>query len=108
MNDNYKAGFSILESLIAILLFSIVALGFINFQTAITSTMQQARNKHIAHTIAFEILERYPDITKINLPAYWNYKIITSNYAQCKIVTVFVQINNIDEQINQQRWYCRL
>lgn len=102
---NHNDGFSLFELLIAILLFSIVMVGFIQFQTTLTTTMWQAKAKNNAQTIAFEILERYPDTTTIKMPSNWNYQIIQIPYLQCQIVKVTIYTDYMHE-INQQRWFC--
>lgn len=107
MTDNHFTGFSLIELLVSILLFSIVMLGLIEFQTVLTSTIWQAKNRHTAQTMAFEILDRYPDTQIINLPAQWNFKIMTTRYHQCQIVKVIIWIPSTEE-ISQQRWFCRL
>lgn len=105
MNNN-QSGLSLIEVLITNLIFSIIILGLVNFQSELVTSLQQAKNYHLAQMHSFKLLERYPNIKSVDLPNGWQYQITTKQYDQhCKIVFVTIKPNKGNEAI-QQRWFC--
>lgn len=100
------AGFSIIEVLIAALLFSIVLLGFITYQQALITKHHYFSNTLQANQIAFQFLDSYPYIADQLIPNNWQYdmqSILFNN--RCKIVIVTI-ISPNHKKIQQQRLFC--
>ncbi|OCG15957.1 hypothetical protein A9G24_01010 [Gilliamella sp. App6-5] len=106
MNNKDIAGFSLIEVIIATLLFSIIMLGFINYQQALFNKHHYFANYLRANKIAFQLLDSYPYIPNEIIPSGWHYKITNKTYnAQCKMVVIMVNAPN-KQVAEQQRLFC--
>nr|WP_091346022.1 prepilin-type N-terminal cleavage/methylation domain-containing protein [Gilliamella sp. ESL0254] len=106
VNNKNIAGFSLIEVMIAILLFSIIMLGFINYQQALLNKHRYFANYLRANKIAFQLLDNYPYTTNLIIPSGWRYTITSKRYnARCKMMEITVRAPN--KQITkQQRFFC--
>lgn len=99
-------GFGVIEIMIAILLFSIILLGFINYQQRLLHKHRHWLSTRQANQIAFQLLESYPQITEHRLPAEWSYNINSlSINSHCKMVFVSITLQQ-QKKIQQQRLFC--
>ncbi|MFQ0997969.1 prepilin-type N-terminal cleavage/methylation domain-containing protein [Gilliamella sp. BG6] len=108
MNNKKKkiAGFSLIEVMIATLLFSIIMLGFVNYQQALFYKHHYFTNYLRANKIAFQLLDSYPYTTNQIIPSGWHYKLTSKTYnAQCKMVVITVNAPN-KQVTKQQRLFC--
>lgn len=65
-SNGYRSGFSLIDTLLAMLLFSMTILGLLGYQqTLLTQSYQQAE-RHQAWRLAHQMLEVYPDTIAIN------------------------------------------
>lgn len=106
MNNNNITGFSIIEVMIASLLFSIILLGFVSYQQALITKHRYFSTTLQANQIAFQLLDSYPYSTVQIAPNDWQYNIQSILFNnQCKMVVVKVTSPN-HKQIQQQRLFC--
>lgn len=106
MNKTCTAGFSLIEVLVAALLFSIVMLGLINYQQALINRHHYFDTHLQADRIAFQLLESYPDIAHHIVPDDWQYHIQRTVYnSQCTLVLVIITLPS-KQKIQQQRLIC--
>lgn len=106
MNKASINGFSVIEVMIAILLFSIILLGFINYQQLLLHKHRHWLSTRQANQIAFQLLESYPQIAEPRLPAEWSYNINNlSINNHCKMVFVSITLQQ-QKKIQQQRLFC--
>lgn len=106
MSNKDIAGFSLIEVMIATLLFSIIMLGFINYQQALLNKHRYFANYLRANKIAFQLLDSYPYIPNEIIPSGWRYTITSKRYnAQCKMVVITVSAPN-KQVVKQQRFFC--
>lgn len=102
-----QSGLTLFEVLVAILIFAIVILGFLHFQSLLITDMRHAKHRYQAERLAFQLLEVYPAIITVDLPSRWQYHVTESQYnVQCKIVKVRIQ-PDLGDEIAQVRWFCR-
>nr|WP_255475403.1 MULTISPECIES: prepilin-type N-terminal cleavage/methylation domain-containing protein [unclassified Gilliamella] len=108
VNNKNFAGFSLIEVMIATLLFSIIMLGFINYQQTLLNKHRYFANNLRANKIAFQLLDSYPYTSHKIIPSGWQYKITNKIYnAQCKMVVITVSTPN-KQVVKQQRFFCDL
>ncbi|OCG43765.1 hypothetical protein A9G35_09575 [Gilliamella sp. Choc5-1] len=108
MNNKNFAGFSLIEVMITTLLFSIIMLGFINYQQALLNKHRYFANNLRANKIAFQLLDSYPYTNQQIIPSGWQYKITSKIYnTECKMVEITVSTPN-KQIIKQQRFFCDL
>lgn len=106
MNNKNSMGFSLIELMIASLLFSIIILGFTDFQKTLIHQHHYLSNRLQAEQIAFELLESYPDIANHIIPNGWQYTLQSDPYnSRCKMVLVTVTPNNL-KSVKQKRLFC--
>lgn len=106
MNNTPSNGFSLIEVMVATLLFSIMLLGFINYQQVIVKQYHFLSNRLKADKIAFALLDSYPQNADKIIPKGWRYAIQTQPLnTQCKMVLVIITIPN-EKEIQQQRLFC--
>ncbi|OCG60323.1 hypothetical protein A9G41_01340 [Gilliamella sp. Nev5-1] len=106
MNNKNITGFSLIEVMIAILLFSMIMLGFINYQQTLFNKHRYFANNLRANKIAFQLLDSYPYTISQIIPSGWQYNINTQIYnAQCKMVFITIKTSN-KQTIQQQRLFC--
>ncbi|MCX8649432.1 prepilin-type N-terminal cleavage/methylation domain-containing protein [Gilliamella sp. B2776] len=106
MNNKNIMGFSLVEVMIASLLFSIVILGFTGYQQSLIYQYHYLSNQLQAEQIAFELLESYPEITNDIIPNDWQYTLKSEQYnIRCKMIFVTVTPMNY-KSVNQQRLFC--
>lgn len=106
MNKKNITGFSLIEVMIAILLFSIVLIGFVNYQRVLLNKHHNLSNTLQANHFAFQFLDSYPQNVDNILPKYWLYNIENKLFnSHCKMV--FVSITPPKQtKIQQQRLFC--
>lgn len=75
MAQSSESGLSLLEVLYAIMLFSMIVTGLVKFQASLLHHAYIHQDKVNAQQIAFDILERYPDISTIKIKSEWQYDI---------------------------------
>ncbi|MDF7666269.1 prepilin-type N-terminal cleavage/methylation domain-containing protein [Orbaceae bacterium ESL0727] len=103
---NHFAGFSLIEVLIAILLFAIILLGFTRYHHALLARHHQFYTQLRAERIAFQLLDSYPNIASHIVPTHWQYQINSYSYsAQCTMVNVTIHLPN-QKIIRQHRLFC--
>lgn len=108
MNKTYIDGFSLLEVLIAALLFAIIMLGLLNYQQALINQHHYFYSQLRADQIAFQLLDSYPYLANHIVPTDWQYHIDSTLYnQQCKMVSITITPPN-KKVIQQQRLICNL
>ncbi|MCX8730389.1 prepilin-type N-terminal cleavage/methylation domain-containing protein [Gilliamella sp. B2969] len=108
MNNNAMTGFSIIEVMIACLIFAIVIISFSNYQHTLTYFYHYLSNQQKAQQIAFSLLDSYPNIARHIVPNNWQYNIRSEPYtSQCQLVSVTITTKP-NKQINQQRLFCHI
>lgn len=110
-NSRSIAGFSLIEVLIATLLFSIVILGLTNYTQVLITRHHHFYTRLQAHRVAFQLLESYPELTEQIvariLPINWQYQINSSAYNYpCKQVKITIILSN-GNSVQQQRLFCQ-
>lgn len=107
INDRGQLGLSLIEVLIAIIIFAMVVIGLTDFQSMIMTKLANAKNSNLAEEAAFALLDSYPDPVFVDLPHNWQYRIVTTPYnGECKIVRVIIQPERGDA-VKQERWFCK-
>lgn len=102
----YSAGFSLIEVLIAALLFSIIILGLTGYQQALIAKHHTFYTHLQAERIAFQLLDSYPNMAHHIIPNHWQYQINRNSYGtQCTMVDVILTLPN-RVRIQQKRLFC--
>ncbi|KFA59626.1 hypothetical protein A9G34_08050 [Gilliamella sp. Choc4-2] len=106
MNNQKDAGLSLIEIMIASLLFAIVLLGLTKYQQIMLKKYHFFTNRLQAAQIAFQLLDSYPQTADYLVPSDWQYNIkITPYNNQCKLIIVKIT-TPYKKQTQQQRLIC--
>ncbi|XKM14633.1 prepilin-type N-terminal cleavage/methylation domain-containing protein [Orbaceae bacterium ac157xtp] len=104
---NDQRGISLFETLIAMLIFSIILLGFLKYKSVIEADMYYARQKFEAQQATFQLLDIYPESFNLNLPDNWYYRIDKQRLGfRCKNIIVTIT-PKMGEELKQSRLYCQ-
>lgn len=105
--NKHAGGFSLIEVLIASLLFSIILLSFMQLEKTLFHQRHYITNKLHADQVIFQLLDSYPDIAQHIIPTHWTYLVQNKTYNnQCTLVIITVTIPNYDKS-EQQRLFCQ-
>lgn len=106
INRHYQTGFSMIDTLIALLLFTITLHGLVNYQQAQLSRFSYYSESQQAWQITQQILDCYPATLSI-LPNGWqaSTRIIGSS-KQCHLIEAQTTTRR-GAQAVLQRWYCQ-
>lgn len=103
---NHELGVSLIEVLVASLLFAIVVLGLLDFQAVLIAQNAAKQDSLHAEQIAFELLDSYPNLATEIIPNDWQYNIsIINQSGNCQIRYIDITASR-QQQISQQRWQC--
>lgn len=101
-----EAGMSLVEVLVAALLLSIIILGLHRFYSALLADSYHRKNQLQAESIAFQLLDIYPQTHPAILPNGWQSRQNSYYFnAQCRLIEVEIVLPN-GEIIQQQRLIC--
>ncbi|MDF7670193.1 prepilin-type N-terminal cleavage/methylation domain-containing protein [Orbaceae bacterium ESL0721] len=99
-------GFSLIEVLIAALLFAILLLGLTSYQQKLMARHHAFYNRLQAERIAFQLLESYPNSPTNIIPPNWHHQITNSFYtAECRIISITITLPT-QQKIVQKRVFC--
>lgn len=108
VNEVNTKGFSVIEVLIALLLFSISILGLIEYQQALIARHQTFYTQLKANQLAFQLLDSYPNSATQLVPNGWQYTLYSLDYRpKCKMVFVTITPPH-SPRVNQQRLLCQI
>lgn len=106
INKHYQTGFSLVDTLIALLLFTITVNGLVNYQQAQLSRFNYYRESQQAWHITQQILDCYPAKLPI-LPNGWQASTqIIASLKQCHLIKAQTTTKR-GVQAVLQRWYCQ-
>ena len=106
VNNKHINGFSIIEVMIASLIFSLFLIGFMNIQKKLLDKHHYLKNKLQADQIAFQLLDSYPFVPQHIIPKGWEYSVQRQTYNnQCTLVKVIINTSQ-NNKSQQQRLFC--
>lgn len=106
VNNQTRTGFGLIEVMVAVLLFAIILVGFVNYQQVLLNKYRYLSIKLHANQIAYQLLDSYPQINNQLIPPEWQYSINSKSLNfRCKMVVVSI-IPPQQRKIKQQRLFC--
>ncbi len=103
--SHYQTGFMLIDTLIALLLFTIMLHGIMNYQQAQLRRFSYHNEEQQAWRLAQQLLDIYPASSSIR-PLGWQITTqIIATLKQCNFVEVRITTTR-GIQATLQRWYC--
>lgn len=101
-----QQGFSLVEALIAALIFSITIIALLNYQQTLLTSVTMQQNHQKAWRIAFQQLDIYPDIEPNLLPDRWHSQLsVIKQSGSCRMIQATV-VPDVGDKAELQRWFC--
>lgn len=101
-----QQGFSLVEVLIATLLFSMTMIALLNYQQTLLTSVTMQQNHQQAWRIAFQQLDIYPNIEPKLLPSRWHSQLsVIKQRGSCRMIQATV-IPDVGAKVELQRWFC--